>query len=48
MVNDLLLTAHWYENPIVLLTSERGMPGQVVLSYALEAMLSKLQVEYVF
>ena len=44
----LLLTAHWYENPIVLLTSERGMPGQVVLSYALEAMLSKLQVEYAF
>ena len=44
----LLLTAHFYENPIAVLAVERGTPGQIVLAYALEHYLEKLQVEYVF
>lgn len=44
----LLLTAHFYEHGIPVLTSERGTPGQVVLKYALESLLDKLTVEHVF
>jgi hypothetical protein len=44
----LLLVAHFYENPTAVFAVERGTPGQIVLTYALEHYLQKLQVEYVF
>lgn len=44
----LLLAAAMYENPIGILTSDRGAVSQLVVEYGIEHYLSKLQVEYVF
>ena len=44
----LLLAAAMYENPIGILTSDRGAVSQLVVQYGIEHYLSKLQVEYAF
>ncbi len=44
----LLLAAAMYENPVGLLTSDRGAVSQLSVDYGIEHYLTKLQVEYVF